>query len=56
MAIAMTLEQYLSDHGIDYDVVIHKPTQSDLPPIFVPLPMLDRSSLLGRADLAGAHQ
>ena len=30
MAIAMTLEQYLSDHDIDYDVLTHKATQSSL--------------------------
>lgn len=28
MAIATTLEQYLSDNGVDYDVVTHAPTQS----------------------------
>ncbi len=30
MAIAMTLERYLSDHGVDYDVLTHKPTQSSM--------------------------
>ncbi len=28
MAIAMTVQQYLSDHGIEYDAVSHPPTQS----------------------------
>ena len=28
----------------------------DVPPIFVPVSMLEHSSMLGRSDLAGAHQ
>ncbi len=32
------------------------PAALDLPPIFVPVLMLDRSPLLGRADPAGASQ
>lgn len=28
MGIAMTVQQYLSDHGVRYDTVAHRPTQS----------------------------
>lgn len=30
MAIAMTVQQYLSDHGIEYDAVSHRPTESSM--------------------------
>ena len=28
MTLAVTLQRYLADHGIDYDVVTHRPTMS----------------------------
>ena len=30
MAIALTLQQYLAEHGINYDVLPHAPTQSSM--------------------------
>jgi Ala-tRNA(Pro) deacylase len=30
MAIALTLQQYLAEHGVDYDVLPHRPTLSSM--------------------------